>query len=74
MTAKFDSDWSLQVVVEKVITHNVCRLLYLLPPGNENDTRDRRMERQLNQTSYRVLTPRVKMSMFDVEGPATSSQ
>ena len=55
MTAKFDSDWSLQDVEQKVSTHNVCRLLYLLQPGNENDTMDRRMERQLNATSYRVL-------------------
>ena len=44
LTAKFDSDWSLQVVVQKVSTHNVCRLLYLLPPGNENDATDRRKE------------------------------
>ena len=44
LTAKFDSDWSSQDVEQKVSTHNVCRLLYLLQPGNENDTMDRRME------------------------------
>ena len=68
LTAKFDSDWSLQVVVQTVSTHSICMLLYLLPPGNKNDTTDRRkerkegrMERQLNAASYRVLAPCVKL-------------